>query len=56
MAIMYGSLTASLPLILVPKAQGRFLATFYFTYGIELILVNMVIAWIPTHVQKRKVQ
>ncbi|GFH61780.1 hypothetical protein CTEN210_18256 [Chaetoceros tenuissimus] len=55
MAIMHGSLTASLPLILAPKAQGRHLATFYFTYGIELILVNMVIALIPNHVQRRKI-
>ena len=45
MAIMHGSLTASLPLILAPAAVGVDLFHFYALFGLVLIVIILGIAW-----------
>jgi hypothetical protein len=43
MVIMHGSLTASLPLILIPPARGHALSTFYTLLGVALGIVIAVL-------------
>ena len=52
MSIMHGTLTASLPLILMPQAAGLALASFYSLLGVTLVTIVTLILMLGSDKQQ----